>query len=92
MAVQTIEYYEVGDAFDAEGKGPFTVIARITDEREAHSYAMNKGNYGRDAIVRKVTFVIVDYAHEIDALKREEKRQAALNKLTEDEKELLGLK
>jgi len=52
MATHVYEYYEIGDAYDPEGKGPWQTIARITDHSEAKRYSRGRGNYNRDAQVR----------------------------------------
>jgi len=91
MATHVYEYYEIGDAYDPEGKGPWQTIARITDQHEAKLYSRSRGNYNRDAQVRPVKVVVVDTADEMKEYQEEEKRQRALDKLTAEEKKLLGL-
>jgi len=91
MATHVYEYYEIGDAYDPEGKGPWQTIARITDHSEAKRYSRGRGNYNRDAQVRPVKVVVVDTADEMEDYGREKKRQAALDKLTAEEKKLLGI-
>ena len=89
--MKTITYYEVGDSYDVEGKGPFQVIARFFSKSEANKYAKGRGNYSSDASVSQKTIIIVDTAEQMEEYDREAKRQAALRKLTEEERELLGL-
>jgi|AntDeeMinimDraft_6_1070357.scaffolds.fasta_scaffold02692_2 hypothetical protein len=91
MGVEVIEFYEVYDAYDAEGKGPITVIARIKDHDEAKRYSRGRGNYNHDARVRHMKYVIADTADDVKNYERELNRQLALDKLTPYEKELLGL-
>ena len=91
MATHVYEYYEIGDAYDPEGKGPWQTIARITDFEEAKKYAKNRGNHKFDARILPVKVVVVDTADEMKEYQEEEKRQRALDKLTAEEKKLLGL-
>jgi hypothetical protein len=90
--LRTIEFYEVSDCFTEDGRGPTTVIGRITDQGEANKYAYKRGNYGQDAHVRKVNLIIVDTANEMKEYDKQEKRQLALAKLTDEERVLLGIK
>lgn len=92
MTVQTIEFYEVADVYSEDGRGFPTIIARITDRAEAFTYAKGKGNFGGDANVSLKRITLVDKADELEDYKREEDRLRALDKLTDKEKELLGLK
>jgi len=91
MATHVYEYFKVGDAYDPEGKGHWETIARITDFEEAKKYAKNRGNHKFDARILPVKVVVVDTADEMEDYGREKKRQAALDKLTAEEKKLLGL-
>lgn len=91
MGVKTIEFFEVGDAYDAEGKGPFKVIGRFWDEDEADKFGTGRGNYGNDAKVNPVTLVIADTCEDMKDYQDAELRQKALSKLSAEEKRVLGL-
>lgn len=92
MPIQVIEYYEISDVYSEDGRGPSRVIARITDYSEALNYARGRGNYDGNANVSPAKMIIADTAADMEEYGVEEKRQSALAKLTETEKELLGLK
>jgi len=87
----TLEYFEVADAYDAEGKGPTEVIGRFTREGDAEAYARGRGNYGADARVIRKYLIISESLEESEDAKNERTRQAALAKLTDKEKRVLGL-
>jgi hypothetical protein len=91
MGIKTIEFVEVGDRFDAEGKGSFEVIARFWDGVEANKYAKGRGNYGADALCRSQKLTIADTCADMDDYRTEQVRLKAMEKLTEDEKRALGL-
>lgn len=55
-----IKFYEVGDAYDAEGRGPYQVIGRFANEKDAKDYAKKRGNYNTDAKVTKQEFVVAE--------------------------------
>lgn len=86
-----IEYYEVGDCYDAEGRGPFKVIARFTKGADANKYAYRKGNYGSDAKVNLCRLQIAESIDEMTEINKDALRKSALNKLSQAEKEALGL-
>ena len=91
MGISTIEFFEIGDCYTEDGRGPFTVIARLRDENEAKAFAEGRGNYKKDAVVRPVRLILADTAEDMDAYHQEERRQKALAKLTAEDKALLGL-
>jgi len=86
-----VKYYEVYDAYDAEGRGPDTVIGKFTIEEDAYFHAKGNGNYGQNAHVREVTLLVAETLDEHVDAKIEKKKQNALAKLTKEEKGLLGL-
>ena len=89
--VNTIKYFEVGDCYDAEGRGPFKVIANFTKEKDAKKYAEKRGNYGHTANVNPKVLIIADSIEEMTEYNNEAERQKALKKLTPREIEILGL-
>lgn len=90
--VNKIKYYEVGDAYDVEGRGPFESIANFYKKEIAEKYKIGKGNYGHNAEVREKVLFICDSILDINELESTTKRERALSKLTDEEKSLLGLK
>lgn len=91
MAIQTVKFFEVGDRYDEEGKGPFQVIGRFWDGKEAEKYARGRGNYGSDATVKPQNLVVADSCEDMDNYRDEELRLKALGKLTDEDKRVLGL-
>lgn len=91
MSIKTVKFYEVGDSFDAEGKGPHEVIGRFWEQPESDKFAKGRGNYGKDAQVKPVTLIIADTCEDMDNYRDEELRQKALKKLTDEEKRVLNL-
>ena len=89
--MKTITYFSVHDAFDAEGRGPDQEIGAFFDKGVADDYAKGNGNYGNDARVTQKVIVICDTVEELAESKIEQKRRKALRKLTDEDKELLGL-
>lgn len=89
-----VEYYEVSDNYSEDGRSPYgdKVIGRFTKENSANLYAKGRGNYGSDARVTYRKFYIAIDTNEIHLIQEREKLDAALGKLTEEEKTLLGLK
>lgn len=88
---KTITFTEVGDSYDAEGKGPYEVIGRFWDDKEAEKFAKGRGNYGKDAHCRTKTLIIAETCEDMEQYKVEEVRQRALNKLSAEEKAALGV-
>lgn len=90
--IQKVNYFEVYDNFSEDGRGnDVRVIARFHDRYHAEQYAVGRGNYGHDAQIREVKFSIASYASEVEKAQLEDKKEAALAKLTYDERKLLGL-
>jgi hypothetical protein len=87
--ITKITYYEVGDAYDAEGRGPFRVIATFSTESIADQYAAGKGNYGNDAKVREVTAFVCDSFEDVEEHNERVKLNNALGKLNKEEIDLL---
>lgn len=85
----TIKFYEVGDAYDAEGRGPYQVIGRFTNEKDAKDYAKKRGNYNADAQVTKKEFVVAESLDEHLQAKEIETAQKILSRLNHEEKEAL---
>lgn len=86
-----VNYYEVGDSYDVEGKGPFETIARFSKEQHARIYAQGTGNYGRDALVKPKSIMIFESLKEVEDYDEAKEKKIALSKLTDREKTLLGL-
>jgi hypothetical protein len=86
-----LTYYEVYDAYDAEGRDPAKVIGRFTNEHDSNKYAIGRGNYNRTAKVRGVRIAIAESLDEAEDFDKIKKRNAALAKLTPAERVLLGL-
>jgi len=80
----------VADSYDVEGRGPASVIGRFSNKTDAVEYSLGRGNYGQNAKVKEVVFVIAETFGENDAMKLENKRREVLNKLNEEERKLLG--
>lgn len=89
--MQVIQYFEVSDSFDPEGKGPRKILANFSGEEDAEKYSKGKGNYGKDANVIPRTLIICDGVEDIEQKIHEEKRQRALSKLSEEDKIILEL-
>jgi hypothetical protein len=87
--INKLNYFEVFDAYDVEGRGPYKVIGTFSTDRMAHSYAKGQGNYGNDAMVREVTVFVCDTIQ--DALEQNERVELnnVLNKLSNEDIELL---
>lgn len=88
----TLTYYEVGDCYDCEDRGPFTVIARFKNIDDANLFKRGKGNYSNDAKVHSVSVNIAETILEHLETEKQNKKVAALKKLTKEEIELLGIK
>lgn len=87
-------YYEVYDDFSEDGRGnQISVIGRFSTETIAQRFAIGNGNYGLTAKVREVSIVVCDSIEDIEDIEdyKEEERNTALAKLTDREKQLLGL-
>lgn len=91
MGIKTVEFFEVGDDYSEDGRGRFKTIGRFWDRKVADAYAIKRGNFGKDAQVHPVALPIADSIADMDAYHDEEKRQQALNKLTDEDKRVLGL-
>ena len=91
--VNHVTYWEVSDNFSEDGRDPHghKVIGCFSKQEVANQYAEGNGNYGHDARVQRKDLVIVDSIEELEKATKIAKIQAALSKLTEEEKELLGI-
>ncbi len=93
MMVNHVEYWEVWDNFSEGGRvsNANKTIGCFSSKKEADRYAIGKGNYGQAAMVTKKDVFIVDGPDDLAELKKAETKAKALNKLTSEEKEALGL-
>lgn len=90
--VKIITFWEVSDVYSVDGVGSSTVIGRFNTKDTATAYSKGKGNYGKHAKVNQVTMQICDTLADIEQAKKNDKIAKALEKLTDEEKELLGIK
>lgn len=96
-------YYVVSNTDTTEGRGASVVIGRYIDNNEAINAAKGKGVFGTDAKVESSFHPMIRVGKKLYLLgaevtpltTEEEKRQAlreqALSKLSEEEKEALGV-
>ena len=84
----SLTYYEVQQDNSVDGKGPTKVVGRFTKKIDADNHRVNKGN---GAFVQKKSIVIAEDLGEVQEMNDQNKRYAALKKLTDEEIELLGL-
>jgi len=90
-----IKGYEILINSDSvEGRGHMITYAYASNLSTANEIAKGKDTMGSDGTVRPInkTIEIFDTHQEFLDSKKEDKRQAALNKLTSEDKEILGLK
>lgn len=76
-----------------EGRGIPVHVAYTFDEQTANEIAKGRGVMGTMADVKPIdkTICILDSFDEFEELQNVEKREKALAKLTDEEKQLLGL-
>ena len=90
--MKQLTFYEVYDDFSSDGRGNMIrVVGRFTKESDAKLYAVGRGNYEQKASVREKNVVVAESIKEMEEVEVEERKQKALNKLTKEERELLGL-
>lgn len=78
----TLKYYEVGDCYDAEGRGPWECIGRFVNITDANKFALKKGNYGKNADVRPVDLNVAESIEEHDIATELKAAQKVLAVLT----------
>lgn len=101
--MKVINCFEVmGNTDTTEGRGPMKVVARFSNREAAIEYVRSKA-YSRWCVMGVQNFkydqsniyekrmTIMDTVDEIDISENEEIRQAALSKLSDKEKQVLGL-
>jgi hypothetical protein len=88
-AIHVFEAYTNSDTI--EGRGSDVHIGYFTHPDDAHAAARGQGVMGGDAYVRPVAIKIYTTLQEFTGVKNEELRQRALEKLTPEEREALGL-
>lgn len=92
MAIRNISYFEVGDDYSCDGRGnDYRIIGCFSSDFVAQKYSEGRGNYGAKASVRAKNLIIVDTIEELEKADKVAKINAALAKLTNEEKSLLGL-
>lgn len=77
-----------------EGRGAHVHIGYFLSKKDAERAGVGQGVMGTDARVRQVgevSLIVYETFDEFLAIQKEEKRQQALAKLTQEERELLGL-
>lgn len=100
--MKTIECFEVfGNTDTTEGRGPMKIVARFSNENEAIKYVKSpaykrwcvmgyQSNYDLNNIHKSV-IIILDSLDEFEVYTKEDLRRKALNKLSKEEQEALGL-
>lgn len=96
--MQHITCFEVyGNTDITEGRGPMKVAARFSEFEEAKKYVESR-EYAEWCIIdddikniKESIIVIFDSVDELNLLKKEQIRSRALSKLTNEEREALGL-
>lgn len=89
---QRVKWFEVWDNYSEDGRGGLVkVIGRFTYESVAKDFAKGRGNYGGDALVDSVEMYIADSIESWQKECDDEKKVAALKKLTSEERKLLGV-
>ncbi len=90
--MHVVDYFEVYDDFSVDGMNPiYNTLCNFLCEKDAFTYAKGKGNYGRNAQVAHRVKFICDRLDEATEYDMNQKKQNALNKLTAEERKLLGL-
>lgn len=101
--MQVINCWEVlGHTNTTDGMGPMKVLARFSSKEQAELYVKSKPyakhcvqghqdwKYDKDNI-KQASLVILDNADEIVEMRRQELRNKAIAKLSDEEREALGL-
>ena len=90
--MRKVEYFKVYDDFSVDGREPiYKSLCNFGCEKDAYEYAKGKGNYGHNAKVSHEVVFICDNILEATEYNLSERRQAALRKLTAEERKLLGV-
>lgn len=91
MAKRIVAYRVMINEDSVEGRGRMIPLAYFTTKPDAHACAQGRGPMGAsDGEVEQIT-VFCSYADWLENHKTLELRQRALNKLTKEEREALGL-
>lgn len=95
MKTHKFSYYEVSydPNVDLGGSHRNVVIGKFTKSADAEKFAEGKGAYGSNADVKYVTKSITIFESYEEAIGsvQDAKKQAALSKLTKEERKLLNL-
>lgn len=89
--MKELVYYEVSVNFSEDGRGYSSVIGCFSSKEAAEEYAKGRNNWGRDGYVSEKALTICDTVAEQETADLVEKKKEALAKLTEEERDILGL-
>jgi hypothetical protein len=87
MSVTPVKFYDLREYDGGDGRGNMSIGVFTDSHITAESWA--KSNLGRD--YRTVDVVVISHLSEVVMALEERKKQQALNKLTTEERRLLGL-
>lgn len=83
-----VEYYIVYESYDRD----YREVANFSSYSDAYAFANRSPYYSADRKAKIRTIVIFDSLAEYDDYTEERKKQNAINKLTDEERKLLGIK